>query len=51
MIMEWADTMVSLSSSGGRVQAELVKHPTKPPTAFSFMTNQLLRPSKVRVTR
>ncbi len=51
MIMEWADTAVSLSSSGGRVQAELVKHPTKPPTASSFMMNQLLRPSKVRVAR
>jgi hypothetical protein len=51
MIMVWADTTVSLSSSGGRVQAELVKHPTKPPTASSFMMNQLLRPSKVRVAR
>ena len=51
MIMEWADTAVSLSSSGDRVQAELVKHPTKPPTTSSFMMNQLLRPSKVRVAR
>jgi hypothetical protein len=51
MIMTWADTAVSLSSSGGRVQAELIKHPTKPPTASSFMMNQLLRSSKVRVAR
>jgi hypothetical protein len=49
MIMAWADTAVSLSSSGGRVQAELVKHSTKPPTASSFMMNQLLRSSKVEV--
>ncbi|MGD0395800.1 MAG: hypothetical protein ABSB26_02680 [Nitrososphaerales archaeon] len=49
MIMEWADTAVSLSSSGGRVEAELVKHPTKPPTTSSFMMNQLLRTSKVMV--
>jgi hypothetical protein len=49
MVMAWADTAVSLSSSGGRVQAELVKHPTKPPTASSFMMNQLLRFSKVGV--
>ncbi|MGD0478194.1 MAG: hypothetical protein ABSB29_08530 [Nitrososphaerales archaeon] len=51
IIMAWADTAVSLSSSGDRVEAELVKHPTKPPTASSFMMNQLLRPSKVRVVR
>ncbi|MGD1055724.1 MAG: hypothetical protein ABR867_06550 [Nitrososphaerales archaeon] len=51
MIMAWADTAVSLSSSGGRVEAELVKHPTKPPTASSFMMNQLLRPVEVRVIR
>jgi hypothetical protein len=51
MIMAWADTAVSLSSSGGRVQVELVKHPTKPPTASSFMMNQLLKPSKVGVAR
>jgi hypothetical protein len=49
IIMAWADTIVSLSSSGGRVQAELVKHPTKPPTVSSFMMNQLLKPSKVGV--
>jgi hypothetical protein len=49
MIMAWADTAVSLSSSGGRVQTELVKHPTKPPTASSFVLNQLLRPARVRV--
>jgi hypothetical protein len=51
VVMAWADTAVSLSSSGGRVEAELVKHPTKPPTASSFMMNQLLRPVEVRVVR
>ena len=49
MIIGWADVAVSLSSSRGRVQAELIKHPTKPPTASSFTLNQLLEP--VRVTR
>jgi len=51
IIMTWADTALSLSSSGGRVQAELVKHPTKPPTVSNFTLNQLLRPAMVRVTR
>jgi hypothetical protein len=49
VIMAWTDTAVSLLSSGGRVEAELVKHPTKPPTTSSFMMNQLLRPVKVGV--
>ena len=51
IIMEWADTAVSLSSSGDRMEAELVKHPAKPPTASRFMMNQLLRPVKVKVVR
>lgn len=49
MIMTWADTAVSLSSSGDRVEAELVKHPTKPLTNSSFMVSQLLRSIKVKV--
>ena len=50
-VMAWADIAVSLSSSGGSVQAELVKHPTKPPAASSFALNQLLRPARVGVAR
>lgn len=50
-IMAWADVAVSLSSSGGKVQAELVKHPTRPPTSSSFTLNQLLRPVRARVAR
>jgi hypothetical protein len=49
MIMACADTAVSLSSSGDRVEAELVKHPTKPLTNSSFMVNQLLKSVKVKV--
>lgn len=48
IIMAWADTAVSLSSSGDRVEAALVKHPTKPLTNSSFMVNQLLRSVKVK---
>ena len=33
IVTECADTVLSLSASAGRVNAELVKHPTKPPTA------------------
>ncbi len=51
MIMTWADTALSLSQSGGRVRAELVKHPTKPPTASNFTLSQLLKPARVRVAR
>jgi hypothetical protein len=51
IIMTWADTALSLSSSGGRVQAELVKHPTKPPTTSDFALSQLPGPVSVRVAR
>jgi len=51
MIMAWAGTAVSLSSSGGKVRAERVKHPTKSPTVSSFVLNQLLRPARVKVAR
>ena len=50
-VMAWADAAVSLSSSGGRVQADLVKHPTRPPTTSSFPLKQLLRTARARVTR
>ncbi|MDV3244420.1 MAG: hypothetical protein LYZ66_04500 [Nitrososphaerales archaeon] len=48
-VAPWADTLVSLSSDGGRVSAELLKHPSKEPTASAFRMNDLLRPTKVRV--
>jgi len=47
MIIEWADVAVSLSSSRGSVQAELIKHPTKPAMTSSFTLDQLLRPVSV----
>ncbi len=49
IIASWADTMVCLSSSKGRVQAELLKHPSKPPAVSSFKLNHLLRSAKARV--
>ena len=50
-VMAWADVVVSLSSFGGSVQAELIKHPAKPPMASSFTLSQLLKPVKIRVAR
>lgn len=43
MVMSWADTSVSLTSADGNMRAELLKHPSKPPTVFSFKPPQLLR--------
>lgn len=43
MVAEWADVLVHLSSSGGRVQAELLKHRNRLPTASRFKLSQLLR--------
>ena len=51
VVMAWADTALSLSSSAGGVHAELVKHRTKPPTASNFTLSQLLRPAKIGVAR
>jgi hypothetical protein len=43
MVASWADAFVTLSSSRGLVQAELVKHRNKPPAVTSFKLNHLLR--------
>jgi len=51
IIASWADTMVGLSSSGGRVYAELLKHPSKSSVVSSFELSHLLRPAKVRMVR
>ena len=42
-VASWADTMVHLSSSGGNVEAELLKHRNRPPAVSSFKLKQLLR--------
>jgi len=47
MVMSWADTAVSLASVGGRVRAELLKHPIKPRAVTSFKLSQLLSPMEV----
>ncbi len=46
-VTSWADTSVSLTSTGGKVRAELLKHPSKPPAVSSFNPGQLLRQVKV----
>jgi hypothetical protein len=43
MVASWADAQVSLSSSRGLVQAELVRHRNKPPAVSSFKLHHLLR--------
>lgn len=43
MVAEWADAVVSLSSSGDRVQAELLRHRNRLPATSSFKLSQLLR--------
>ena len=41
-VASWADTVVGLTSGGGRVRAELLKHPSKPCTVSSFKLSQLM---------
>ena len=45
MVASWADTAVSLSSSKDRIEAELVKHRSRPPVCSSFKLGQLLMPT------
>lgn len=42
VVASWADTAVYLSSSSGTVQAKLLKHRNRLPTASSFKLSQLL---------
>ncbi|HYC26419.1 MAG TPA: hypothetical protein VEB67_00160 [Nitrososphaerales archaeon] len=51
MVSEWADVVVSLSSSRGRVQADLLKHRNRLPDASSFKMSQLLRATSPRGVR
>ena len=46
MVMSWADTAVNLTSVGGRVHAELLKHPNRPRAVTNFKLSQLLSPTK-----
>jgi hypothetical protein len=48
LVVSWADTVVSLGSSGGKVRTELLKHPSKPHTISSFRLSQLLMPRATR---
>jgi hypothetical protein len=51
MVAEWADVMVSLSSTGDRVQADLLKHRNRLPTTSNFKLSQLLRATQAGVVR
>ncbi len=48
MVASWADTSAHISSSKGLVQAELLKHPSRPPAVSTFKLKQLLRPFRAR---
>ncbi len=45
MVVSGADTVVRLSQSKDRVEAELVKHRSRPPVGSSFRLGQLLMPA------
>jgi len=49
IIMARADIAISMSSSRNRILAELIRHPTRPPAAFSFTLNQFLKSTNPRV--
>jgi hypothetical protein len=51
MVAGWADVMVSLSSSGDNVQASLLKHRNRLPTASNFKLSQLLKAASPGATR
>ena len=46
-IMAWADVAISMSSSRNRVRAELLKHPNRSPTVFSFTPSQFLKSTNI----
>jgi len=48
-VESWADTVVRTSVAEGRVRAQLVKHPDKPPATSSFKLNSLLKLPKSKV--
>jgi hypothetical protein len=45
-VAAWADVAMSFSPARGRIRAELVRHPTKPPTSSAFTMAQLLRSAR-----
>jgi hypothetical protein len=49
VVTSWADITVSLESADDQVRAELLRHPSKPPTVSSFRLSQLLK--SARATR
>ncbi len=49
-VTSWADTTVNLSSSGGRVRAELLKHQRMPPSISTFRQSHLLVRRRMKAT-
>ncbi|MBI3860119.1 MAG: hypothetical protein HY296_07820 [Thaumarchaeota archaeon] len=41
-VLSWADTTLDLSESGGRIRAELSRHPRRPPGAVTLRLRHLL---------
>ncbi len=46
LVVEWADAWMRMSSNGGRVRAELVKHRNRLPGAVTFRPSEILRAAK-----
>jgi Rad51 len=48
-VASWGDTVVSMSLSGRRVRAELLRSKRRPPAVSTFLIDQLMRPGKREV--
>jgi hypothetical protein len=51
LVASWADVLVRMSSEGGRVVAELLKHRNRLPGATTFRPGELLRTTKAGAAR
>ena len=47
LVISWADVLVRMSSDGGRIRAELLKHRNRLPGAAAFTPRELLRSTKI----
>ena len=51
LVVEWADALTYMSSVGGRIRAELVKHRNRLPGAVTFRLSEILRAAKTGSVR
>jgi hypothetical protein len=51
LAVEWADAWMCMSSDGGRVRAELIKHRNRLPGAVTFRQSEILRAAKTGAAR